>query len=229
MTPGTTEISLNQLFSDFITYQKSEKSDPFDLRHDNPVINPLHPKMLKALLSFMLGPQQYVPSSLIIPGKFYACFSNVPEAQKHFPELSIVRGLPSGVFKHRFDPIVLFDFSPFGAAIISTIPLDNVGSPGLHQHILPPLLEYVTSQEVWGAQGKWTRFHERLHSQFYKLGLLNGPSAPGLYPLIPNKAYKLEKRGIKGTHLGNSLVLTFPWTFPLSALERLEAIIQEEF
>lgn len=72
------------------------------------------------------------------------------------------------------------------------------------------------------------RFRERLHTLFEKYNLLKGDDYPGLYPLR-EEARLLEEFDIQGTSLEDSYILTLPWTFPLSALEKLEAIISQEF
>lgn len=219
MTPRTMENSLNQVFSNLIMLQRNEDLDPFDLRENAPIMKPLHPKMVMGLLEFMNNPEQEVNT----PG----CYATVLEAQKDFPSFQVVKGLPYAVHAHLKSNAII-DFSPFGAAVITGEKPNKQGTPGVHQYILPPLLEYALSNELWGQQGKWTRFHERLNILFDKYQLLNGKSAPGRYPLKAI-ASKLEKRGIKGDLTGDTYVLTFPWTFPLTALSKLEGIFQEEF
>ncbi|HXH73703.1 MAG TPA: hypothetical protein VNJ08_01970 [Bacteriovoracaceae bacterium] len=221
MTPRTIEN-----FSELLIQGRHDVLDPFDLSEDTPILKPLHPKMIKAMLNFTDNPEQEAPV-ISIPGKYYVCYMSLEEAVKDFPQLPVVKGLPFEVYEHLKSD-ALFDFSPYGVAVICSTPLNKPGTTGVHQHILPLFLEYALSQELWGAQGKWTRFHERLNTQFDKYKLLNDVSIPGRYALKP-EAKKLENRAIKGTFKGNSFVLTFPWTFPLSALIRLEAIIQEEF
>lgn len=220
MTLRTMENSINQVFSDLIMLQRNLDLDPFDLTESTPIMKPLLPKMVKGLIGFMNNPERVLNT----PG----CYATVSEARKDFPSFSIIKGLPFAVSSH-LNSNAIIDFSPFGAVVISQEHLNMQGEAGIHQHVLPQLLEYALSTELWGPQGKWTRFHERLQSIFDKHKLLNGSSAPGRYPLLKSLAVRLEKNGIKGSEIGDSYVLTLPWTFSLSALTRLEGIIQEEF
>lgn len=195
--------------SELIIKEFQKKNDPFDLSSDAPILSYLHPKMISNRL------KHEVTSP---------AFSSVEEAKKFLPNLKVIKGLPYAVFQAKNENC-LIDFSPYGAIAIST---DIAGTPGEHQGLLPPLLEYALSAELWGPQGKWTRFHERLDKVLKEKKLLNEPSLPGRYPLKRSAAEKLVSNGIRGTNIGESYVLTMSWTFPLSALEHLIKIIQEE-
>lgn len=217
------ENSLNQVVSDLIIEQMAASHDPLDLRADAPVLGTLHPKMIRAQVELSHNPERE-PQPL---RGFYAFYANISEAKQAHPKLSAYRALPWTFSTHRTRSAI-FDLAPHGAFVLSTEALADHGSAGPHQHTLPPFLEYALSAELWGTQGKWTRFHERLHTLFDKYKLLNAPDLPGRYPL-KEVAQKLERRGIKGTLDGGSFVLTMPWTFPLTALNKLEAVVQEEF
>lgn len=228
-TQDHAHMNLNQVYSEFILLQSKENKNPFDLRTDAPLLNILHPKMIMALLEFMHSPESE-PKKLEIPGWNYQSFSNLEEGIKSFPKLAARRATPEnlGSFLNSECDTALFDFPPFGAFILSCKPLRELSIEGLHQYLIPPFLGYALSAELWGNQGKWPRFHERLHTLFVTYNLLKRADKPGLYPLIP-EAQKLEQHGILGTMEDDCYVLTLPWTFPLSALEKLEVIIPQEF
>lgn len=222
-------MNLNQVYSELILLQSKENKNPFDLRSDAPLLNFLHPKMVMALLEFMLSPE--TESQMVeIPGWSFLSYSSPQDAHRSFPELKAKRATPESLssFLSSNTAIDLFDFMPFGAFILSRNPLNELSSKGLHQTLIPPFLGYALSDELWGNQGKWTRFHERLHTLFVKYKLLKKADKPGRYPLLA-EAQKLEKHGILGSLEDECYVLTLPWTFPLSALEKLEAIISQEF
>lgn len=222
-------MDLNQVYSDLILLQSQENKNDFDLRADAPLLNFLHPKMLKALLENMLSPEK-PPVTVEIPGWFYDSYSHLQEAQKNHPQLNCYPGNPAAVgkFIDSSELQAIFDFSPYGAFVLSRQPIEANSTIGIHKFVIPPFLGYALSPELWGPQGKWVRFHERLHTLFEKYHLLKGNDYPGLYPLRP-EAQSLEKFDIRGTRHEDSYTLTLPWTFPLSALEKLETIISQEF
>jgi hypothetical protein len=189
-------------------------------------MRPLHPKVIKGLLNFMLNPQQEI-GPVSFNGRYFAFYSDVACAIEENPGLLVYQGWPYDVFKNRSVP-ALFDFSPLGALIVSLQPLDHSGPEGVHQHTLAPIVDYIFSDDLWGQSGKWTRFHERLNEIFKKYDLLSGDSFPGRYEL-KSVFQKLEKRGIMGEFSDDHYVLTLPWTFSLSALVKLEQVIIEEF
>lgn len=222
-------MDLNQVYSDLILLQNQEKKNDFDLRTNAPLLSFLHPKMLKAILENMMSPEK-APAPIEIPNWFYDSFSHIQDAQNTFPQSNSYQGNPAAIgnFINSSEEQALFDFSPYGAFVLSRVPLSSSSPIGFHSYVIPPFLGYALSPELWGPQGKWVRFHERLHTLFEKYNLLKGDDYPGLYPLR-EEARLLEEFDIQGTSLEDSYILTLPWTFPLSALEKLEAIISQEF
>ncbi len=222
-------MDLNQVYSDLILLQSKEKKNDFDLRANAPLLNFLHPKMLKALLENMLSPEK-APVSVEISGWFYDSYAHIQEAHKYFPELLTHQGNPAAIgrFINSSEQLALFDFSPYGAFVLSRQPIEANATVAIHKFVIPPFLSYALSPELWGPHGKWVRFHERLHTLFEKYHLLKGDDYPGFYPLRP-EAQSLERFDIQGTRQEDSYTLTLPWTFPLSALEKLEAIISQEY
>jgi hypothetical protein len=214
-----------QSLSDLVIQQSSKTFDEFDLRQCAPIMGPLLPKMLKGQLIFENDPGQQAPY-LALPGRFYACYHSREEVCAKHPRLQIIKGLPYAVYASKSLDCIL-DFAPYGFVALSREAL-GPGTAGVHQHVLPPLLEYALSPDLWGPHGKWARFDARLHTQFEKYKLLNPGALPGRYPL-KELAQRLEKRGIKGDLRDGSFILTMPWTFSLTALKKLEGIIQEEF
>ena len=217
-------------FSERLQEASSKETFPLKLTLDAPVIDLFHPKVLWATLQLERLPETEAPK-IIIPNWNYACFASVDEASKKYPEIeTVLLGKPyelSLFLKSKIVPTII-DFSPLGAVVLSKETLDHSSTAGLHAHTLPHWLSYALSPELWGEQGKWTRFHLRLHDLFTKANLLNGDDFPGYYPL-KEEAQKLGQHGFIGTNFENSYLLVLPWSFPLSALQKLEEVVRQEF
>ena len=212
-------------FSEILKEQLQNPETHFNLSLSGPVIDRLHPKMIWKQLELKRNPEQEA-LAIEIPGWFVDYFENSQEALSKYPALKIIEGRPWEVYrflKGQEDKI-LFSFSPIGFCVLSRTPLESNPT----HHLLPIWLSYALSPELWGTQGKWTRFHARLHELLKEKDLLNEGDYPGYYPLKKD-AKKLEAFGFTGSDLDKSYVLGLPWSFPLTALEKLEQVIRQEF
>lgn len=203
----------------------------FDLRMDGPLFSKDHPKVIWARLQQKYTPETFTSTSLQIPGWSYDCFLNVQEAQAKYPGITVkINGKPSDIFKFikagYEDAIV--DFQPVGAIVLSRKMLHIEFKNMVHWHELPIWFNYALSPELWGPQGKWIRFHERLRKLFIEHNLLKTSDTPGLY-VLEESAKIIERHGFQGTILDGCYTLSLPWTFPLSGLNKLEKVIQQEF
>ena len=122
----------------------------------------------------------------------------------------------------------IIEFPPLGAVVLSKKTLPEQHGSEIHDHLLPHWISYALSPELWGTQGKWTRFHARLQKLFADHKLLKTQSKIGYYQLV-DRASLLQNKGFVGTSLEKSYVLVLPWTFSLSDIQKLEEIIQQEF
>lgn len=233
MTLGTMEslLNLNEtlVFSDLILQQSREKKHGWDLSHDAPLFELLHPKVIKALLHYMKTPDAAPVEEFKSDEWRLQTFANIEEARLSYPHTDILKGhvwVFADLSKVSHDP-VLVDFESLGVAALShnKLPASTVG---LHQHLLPIWLNYATSPDLWSSYGKWPRFHERLVNIFKSRNLLQPDSTLGKYKLNPS-TQKLEKFGFKGSLEDGSYTLILPWTFPLTALKDLETIVLQEF
>ncbi len=233
MTPRTKDSGsapdLERVYSDLLTLQLKSQPSTHNLRSDGALFDVFHPKVLRAILSFMEAPN--LGSTLKTShGWHLTCFAHREEALALKHEAPLVSGYPwqvGQVLNSQYESVFI-DFPPLGTVLLSKGPSDLGTTEGLHQHVIPVWVDYALSPELWGEQGKWPRFHRRLRDLFQKSQLLQGKDCPGHYPL-DIKAQKLSLFGYEGTSTENGYSLTLPWSFSLSALEGLEAIIQQEF
>ena len=223
MTPRTIEEGLFKI----IQTQKEALLEIQDLSCDAPLFDLEHPQVLRAKLA--LGEGQTPPKfeHREWSASFYKNFS---EALLFYTRLEHVKGAPHEVFKFLTGTAAarICVFSPLGATVLSRSELTHSSSRGDHLFLLPPWVSYAVSPELWSGIGKWPRFHERLHTLFEKFQLLQGEDHPGFYPLKA-KAKQLEKHGFRGSVVNNSYILVPNWTFPLSALIKLEEAVEKEF
>lgn len=84
-------------------------------------------------------------------------------------------------------------------------------------------LRYALSPELWGPEGKWTRFHRDLTEVLEAKNLLVGTALPGYYPLDP-EARPWDTLNVIGDRTKKSFVLILPWNFSLSDLRRLMSL-----
>ena len=197
-----------------------------DFRESAPLFSFPHPLILKAQISHKDNPQQDYP----LQGSFLNwnlfCFQNTSELSG---ETKILRAHPHIIAKILQDkPLeAILSFDQLGCVMLTQNKMLMSTTMGLHQATLPLILNYVFSQDLWAAHGKWTLFHQRLQKAFENAGLLLD-SQTGLYSLN-KKAIKLKEFGFLGNENGNQFNLTIPWTFPLSELVKLETLLKQEF
>lgn len=216
-------------FSDRLLRELNQSSDKYDLSLKAPIFDLIHPKILWTQLEHERNPE-HEATAVKIPHWHYQCFQNVSEAQKSYPTIALMEGRPWNLFQfiNSNSPQAIIDFAPMGATLLSREALPELTGKELHFHTLPHWLHYATSPELWGPEGKWIRFHARLHRSLEEKNLLKDKALPGYYPL-KQEAQKLEEHGFLGTVLDKTYLLVLPWSFPLGALEKLEKIIQQEF
>jgi hypothetical protein len=196
-----------------------------NLSLDAPLFTKTLPKVLWFELQNEFNPGQEL-TDLTVRDWEIEIFSSLEEAKKHHPEVSVARGTPSQIAAMRGSGgRFILDFSPLGVALLEK-KLHHVQY--LKASSLAYWLVYALSEELWGPVGKWQRFHDRLLPLLEKRNLLRNESLPGRYELI-KEGKRLETHGFKGTTLDHSYLIVLPWTFPLTALERLEKAIQQEF
>jgi hypothetical protein len=221
-------MTLRTIESEFaeLLLKQTEKETSFDLTIDGPLWNQVHPKVLLAGLKF----DNQLPEVLPLPGFHYDCFANFTDAKLAYPDISLeFEGRPWTVKKFiegAYAEAIIY-FKDFGTIVLSKNEMSTLPKPLLYWHTLPLWMNYALSPELWGAQGKWTRFHLRLENLFKEKNLLVS-STTGYYSL-KSEASKLRDHGFHGTDVDKTYVLVLPWTFSLSALEKLEEIVRQEF
>lgn len=222
MTPRTIE----SLFAEALEKQSTPESE-YDLTLDGPITKQILPRVIHAELSSQHDPD-FVPTEVMIPGYSYLAFDSIEKAQASYPQVETCLAKPWAFWKFlAADKDIIFNFSRWGAVVVSKNNLPAQETT-LRRHILGQWLSYAVSPELWGPQGKWTRFHERLKTHFHAASLSEEELLPGYYRL-KSKASLLHDKGFLGTHLDKSYLLVLPWSFSLSALERLENTIRQEF
>lgn len=201
-----------------------------DMTIDGPIVTKLHPKIIWARLQLKYDSQRPV-EMIQIPGWFYDCFANVDEASAKYPSIGLkFEGRPWAMYQFMNSTYqdAIIDFGDLGTVVLSRQELSATSAQNLYWHQLPLWLNYALSPEVWGTQGKWTRFHARLEKLFNDYGLLKENSKP-LHYVLKEDVVKLKNQGFEGTLLEKSYVLVLPWSFSLTALEQLEKSIRLEF
>jgi hypothetical protein len=227
MTPRINQnLSKDQtisMFSELIVNQAHSQIEKFNFQKEGPLLNFLHPKQVRSMLSFISsGPEELSSASP------WALYDSPERALLDFPHYEVLRATPANIFFHvsSLKHACIFNFESMGCVVFEareTIPAD------LTRVLLLPFLDYALSNDLWGPEGKWTRFHERLHTHFTKYHLLKGSSRPGHYELDPSLESKFLDLKIRGTLYQGYLTLTLPWTFGLKELESLENLLQQEF
>lgn len=215
-------------FSELLLEQSKNENLPLDLRQNSIPVEKFTPKVLwEKLLA-----ERHIDSQVALtpPDWNLVAFPNIEVAQKHVDSTLKIAGKPFEIYKFLSSgtKVALIDFAPIGAALLSKDKIEAPRVTGLHEKLIPVWLSYALSPELWGENGKWTRFHSRLHQLFKEKGLLIGDDFPGYYPL-KEETESLAKAGFQGTKLENSYLLVLPWSFSLTALQKLEEVIREEF
>lgn len=185
--------------------QMEKKSDVLNLSASAPVLEFLPPFLLNEKASSSLQEAQY-------------SFSIIPKSP------SVRKGRPVEI--HRFltgmDDMEL-DFEQLGCVRLSR----KIESSEQTDEKVAKWLNYALSPELWGTEGKWPRFHERLVRLFENNNLLEGHPLPGYYPL-KSKGRSWDKLPFRGDLAGDVYTLLLPWTFSLTDLKRIESLLNEE-
>lgn len=206
-----------------------QQGENLDLSLNAPLMTGLHPKLLWAKIQHELNPEQELPE-ITIPNWNYQCFETENEARIAYPEVKSFLGQPWAVanFLNSSQTEAIINFAPIGAVLLSKNALPPNKKSELHEKLLPLWLHYALSPELWGSQGKWTRFDSRLKELLKSKKLIKSEGSAGYYELT-REAQKLETHGFKGTSLDQSYLLVLSWTFSLTSLEKLESAILQEF
>jgi hypothetical protein len=233
MTPRIKE-ELNE--SDFLAIsqrlfsQTSLAELSYNLSDESGLFSILHPSILKISYLYENHPSalNFLPHS---HGRYLISFRTRLDAQNKFPGLRVYGGFPKDIFTLlKDDPEeCLIDFDTLGTVHFSKTQQSSSETKGLqlHDYVLPCWLDYALSPELWGPNGKWTRFHERLHTLFTNNGLFIKQDSPGYYPLHKNCDWLIQE-GFLGKKTNESFELILGWDFPLSGLIKLEKIFEQE-
>lgn len=157
------------------------------------------------------------------------CYSDAQEAEARHTHLKGEIAFPwvIGKFLQEMPEEALLHFPDLGSVYLTVQPLAPQSPTSFLHAQLPAFLDYALSAELWGPAGKWTRFHQTLHTLFEKYGLLIGQDHPGHYTLTA-AARMLEQHGFSGELHGDHVTWILPWDFPLSAIRKVEAALTQE-
>lgn len=222
MTPRTIE----SLFTEALQNQDPDDGN-LDLTLEGPITKQILPRIIHAQIMVKTDPG-YIGQEMSLPGFSFHAFDSMTQASLAYPNLGSSLAKPWSFWKFLQQPTtMIFDFQAWGAVVISpeTLPQNEWS---YRKFILGTWLSYALSPELWGTQGKWTRFHQRLQVFFEATDLLEEDPIPGHYRL-KSRASVLREKGFIGTQLEKSYLLVLPWSFSLSSLERLETIVRQEF
>lgn len=151
-------------------------------------------------------------------------FRSPAELTKKYPEAVLRKGHPFEIFRFLSGSSPVFlDFEGLGCVLLSSEPTGTE----VKNTRMGLWLNYALSPELWGTEGKWTRFHEELHKVFEDKKLLDGHAVPGYYPL-KSDARPWERYSLIGDKSESSFTIVLPWKFSLSDLRSLKAFINEE-
>lgn len=221
-------LDFYQLFSHFILSESQKSADFLHFYPKCPLLRPLLPTMIKNLCHFMLDPHFTIQQ---VAGPYYFChYHHLAHARLTHPDLAVKKTLPHEVYQfiHSTQDKVIFDSGPLGASLVSRSPLPLQQLSGSTALTLEPFLNYAFSNDLWNAQGKWPRFHDRLLTLLKNKSILSNSLGPGHYQLnVPVK--KLEDLGMRGLVQDESLQIILSWSYPLTALNELEKMISQEF
>jgi hypothetical protein len=197
-------------------FKQSELGPNLDLRLDSEVFKIEHPTLIKTKVFWNLAPDKL----------------NFHPSDKYFFDLSPRADVESGkpFLIHRFlskKEDVQFNL-PWSGVHLTAKPLLKPSTPGLNHYLTQNWLNYALSPELWGVNGKWSRFDHELCELFQKYKLLEERPEIGFYRLN-SKVKLIEKYGFRGDDLGNNYQIILPWDFSLSSLNKLKEIIIQEF
>jgi len=221
--------SINHKFAEILQEQLSTQN-PINLSLHGPLMSTLHPKIIWAKLLFEEALLDKIPK-INLPNWNYECFKDPTTAGFIYPQIQTTfEGTPWGVstFLNATDNEAIIDFKDLGTIVLTKNPVPPKDQKNIHDYILPIWIDYALSAELWGPHGKWTLFHQKLHKLFTELNLFESTDSVGYYPL-DLRASKLNSLGFQGTIIKNSYLLVLPWCFSLSALNKLEEVIRQEF
>src|SRR5690606_1389070 len=159
--------AIESRFAEILQEQMTSPSES-DLTLEGPLLSKIPPKIIWAKLQFEENLQQ-TPEALLISGFDFEAFRDINTATEKYPEINLkFRGQPWTIseFLKGSDSSALIDFEDLGSVLLSRSPLEGQKGNELHDFIMPLWLNYALSPELWGPQGKWTRFHERLLNIF---------------------------------------------------------------
>ncbi|MES2528284.1 MAG: hypothetical protein V4598_14445 [Bdellovibrionota bacterium] len=185
--------------------------EQLDLKSDRLVLTENAP-VLKFLPPFLL--KDFSPDVLTERKEFL----------KQYPEAILKRGHPVEIYKYlKGNEDVAFDFDQLGCVHLSRHSAQDLSeNPRMRLW-----LNYALSPELWGPEGKWTRFHERLHKLLENHKLLEGTALPGYYPL-KIQARSWETLPVEGDKTESSFNLVLPWSFSLTDLKKIESLLIED-
>jgi hypothetical protein len=223
-TKNLSESEENSLLSQELFTHLESAATSLDLTPSAPLFTLEHPGLIKTKILHHLG-KLTSECALSHHGYYFEHYQTQAMALNHHCELSIVRGFPFEVFRLlEKSNEALLDFDHLGVAYLSRTPLlKTTDRNTLSHHLLSQWLDYALSPELWGVNGKWTRFHARLHDLFIQSGLLMEKDYPGCYILKPEGA-KLTAHGFMGLSEPDRFQLVLPWDFSLSNLITLERL-----
>lgn len=222
MTPRINE----DRFSQALLEQLKHQSSTYLMDGQGMITQLTHPAIIKCQQNFELAREElelkHSSSSYNL-----LTFKNRMDAVKSYSQAPQFGGFPWQFWQFLQAPPseALIHFGEIGSVYLSKT--ESFGPylvPELHHYTLPLWLDYALSPELWGPAGKWTRFHERLHTLFAINGLLIEQDFPGYYPLKA-EAQWLGKHGFQGLQSTDKFVLILTWDFPLSGLIELEKVL----
>lgn len=228
MTPRIKELTAEadlSWFSEELLSQLKSPSHSYDLTGEGPLFKLTHPALIKCKYYHAHSPAQLVWKEQVADW-YFIVYGGKSQALAAHPGCRSFNVFPFEI--HQFlaeQPAeALLHFQHLGSAFLTKKPVPELEQRELHHYLLPLWLDYALSPELWGSAGKWTRFHERLHTLFTKYGLLIDQDSPGFYRLKKETLW-LKKHGFEGRMSPHDYQLIFPWDFPLSGVIELEKVL----
>lgn len=203
-------------FSEILLARTKNTKIDYDLSGENEIFTIEHPALIKCRHLFENSPQNLTLRNF--SHGWYLDY-RIPETSKVF------RGFPFEIGRFiNEDQEAVLDFKHLGQVFLTKEEVLPPNKIELKHHLMPLWLDYALCTELWGPAGKWTRFHERLHTVLENNGLLAGEDLAGYYPLKREVCW-LETKGFRGQISENQYDLILPWDFPLSGLIELENVL----
>jgi hypothetical protein len=222
MTPRINEA----WFSEALLDQLKQKTSGHQMDGLGVISELTHPAIIKTQHNFIHAMDQ-LQLKLSAGSYNLLTFKNQADALKNYPQTKSYGGFPWQVWQFLKDAPAeaVVHFGEMGSVYLSkSESFAPYLVPEVHHYTLPLWLDYALSPELWGPAGKWTRFHERLHTLFADNGLLIDQDFPGYYPL-KTEAQWLGKHGFHGLQSNEKFILILTWDFPLSGLVELEKVL----